>query len=71
MERTRVESSAIASVGYAPERRRMEVEFTSGRVYEYTGVPESVYRGMLGAESHGRYFTAHVRSAGFPCRKLR
>lgn len=70
MERIPVESSSIASVGYLPEEQRMEVEFVTGRLYAYDEVPEPVFRGLLAAESKGRFFSTHVRPAGFPYRKL-
>ena len=56
MKRTPVESSMLASVGYDPATRVLELEFTSGRVYRYGEVEEEVYRGLLAAESKGRYF---------------
>lgn len=62
MERMPVESTTLRSVGYDAETRVLEVEFTSGKVYQYADVPESVYRELLGAESLGRYFSASVRN---------
>ena len=61
MRRTRVDSSAIESVGYDPETAVLEVEFTSGEVYRYFAVPRSVYRDLVGADSPGHYFGEHVR----------
>jgi len=43
-------------VGYDQEQRVLEIEFTSGAVYQYSGVPPEVHRGLIAAESHGRYF---------------
>ncbi len=70
MERQRVESSMLREVGYDPERRTLEVEFTSGQVYEYSDVPPEVYAGLLRAESLGQYFHENVRGA-FSYRRLR
>lgn len=70
MTRIPVNSSSIASVGYLPEKRLMEVEFVTGRLYAYEEVPEPVFRGLLEAESVGRYFSTHVRPAGFRYQKL-
>lgn len=70
MKRIPVESSSIASVGYLPGERRMEVEFVTGRLYAYEDVPEPVFRGFLEAESKGRFFSTHVRPAGFGYRKI-
>lgn len=65
IERTPVRSSALRSVGYDQERRGLEIEFTSGAVYQYFDVPAEVYRGLMAAESHGRYFHQHVRDKSY------
>jgi hypothetical protein len=70
MERQKVESSMLREVAYDPETRTLEVEFTSGGVYEYHDVPPEVYADLLRAESHGQYFRAHVRGA-YPYRRLK
>jgi hypothetical protein len=61
MRRSRVESSAIRSVGYERETAMLEVEFTSDRVYRYFAVPPSVYEGLLNAQSAGAYFNRCIR----------
>lgn len=61
MRRTSVSSSNLASVGYDPEQFILEVEFLSGSVYHYYDVPEQVYRGLMGASSHGTYFGEYIR----------
>ncbi len=70
MERQKVESSMLREVGYDPETRTLEVEFTSGGVYEYYDVPPEVYDGLLRAESYGQYFQANIRDT-YPYRRLR
>jgi hypothetical protein len=61
MKREPVESEAILRVGYDGRRRVLEIEFVDHDVYAYFDVPASVYRGLMQAESHGRYFAGHVR----------
>jgi hypothetical protein len=58
---TFVESSLIQAVGYDPERRLLEIAFTSGLVYWYANVPLEVYAALLAAESKGEYFQKHIR----------
>lgn len=58
MERQSVESSVISAVGYS---NVLEIQFESGRVYQYYDVPKDIYEGMLNAESKGRYFNANIR----------
>ena len=61
MERIPLESEALASIGYDPAQRVLEVEFASGRVYQYFGVPQSEVQRMLEAPSQGAYFSDRVR----------
>lgn len=66
MERRSVNSSNIAAIGYDPERQILEVEFNSGSVYHYLGVPEHLHLGLMSADSHGRFLNQHIKEAGFP-----
>jgi hypothetical protein len=61
MIRTRVQSSDLRSVGYDPTTQTLEIEFRSGGIYQFRGVPESVYRSLMQASSHGTYFHAHIK----------
>jgi len=65
IHRAAVSSSAMRSVGYDPGRQILEIEFTGGQVYQYHGVPEVVYEGLMTADSHGRYFHRHIKNAGY------
>ncbi|TWI03774.1 KTSC domain-containing protein [Luteimonas cucumeris] len=65
MRREPVESDALRSVGYDPDRRILEIEFNSGTVYRYFDVPENVHTGLMTAGSHGEFFARHIRDAGF------
>lgn len=61
MERFPIESEVLASVGYDASRRVLEVEFTSGRVYQYFGVPPREVQRLVDAQSRGAYFSRCVR----------
>lgn len=56
-----VDSSHLSRVRYEEERRRLEIEFLEGGVYEYYEVPPAEFDGLLAAESHGSYFHEHIR----------
>ncbi|MBL8127022.1 MAG: KTSC domain-containing protein [Chloroflexia bacterium] len=60
MQRQPVESSMLRSAGYDPAREILELEFTSGRIYRYFGVPEDIFADLLSAESKGRYFLDQI-----------
>jgi hypothetical protein len=61
MQRERVASSVIASVGYDPDDRILEIEFHTGRIYDYFGVAPSVHEALRAAGSLGHYFNEHIR----------
>jgi hypothetical protein len=61
MHRQTVSSSAISSVGYDERSAILEVEFSSGVVYDYLQVPKKVYRDLLKAPSKGGFVSRRVR----------
>lgn len=66
MERTVVSSSNIASIGYDETIAVLEIGFLNGRVYQYSGVPEEIYQGLMSAGSHGVYFNQVIKKGGYP-----
>ena len=62
MERVSVSSSNIASVGYDDASQNLEVEFLTGAIYEYYGVPGSVYQELVNASSVGGYFAQRIKN---------
>ncbi len=70
MQRQGIESTSIRSVGYDPGEEVLEVEFQSGGVYQYIGVPQAAYEGLLAARSKGRYFGDFIRLQ-YPYEKIR
>ena len=61
MERQSVSSSNIASIGYDANSQTLEVEFKSGRIYQYYNVPLSEYNGLMNASSHGKYLNQYIK----------
>lgn len=64
---TYILSSNLEAIGY--QKGKLYVRFNSGHVYEYTGVPFSVFTALNEAESAGQYFNKNVRTT-FQYRKL-
>ena len=60
MTRQNVSSSNLRSVGY--DNSTLEIEFNSGSIYQYSGVPANVYAALMGASSHGTYFNANIKN---------
>jgi uncharacterized protein len=61
MDRRRVDSSNIESIGYDPQSQTLEIEFQNGHIYQYFDVPEPVYQNLMAAGSHGKYFSDNVK----------
>lgn len=70
MDRTSVNSSTNAAIGYDPETSTQEVEFKNETGYAYDGVPVEVYDGIINCDSHGKCLNAHVKERS-PCRCIR
>ncbi|TRZ49770.1 KTSC domain-containing protein [bacterium] len=65
MERTPVQSSSVSSVGYDRDSSTIEIEFLNGSVYQYFGVPESIFNGLMNAPSKGIFLDQFVKKAGY------
>ena len=64
-----LESKLLAAAAYVASRRLLYLRFHSGEVYRYFTFPAEQYQDFLDAESHGRYFLAHIRNQ-FPYERL-
>ncbi len=62
MERTPVSSSNISAIGYDSDNQVLEVEFTNGSVYSYSGVPPGEHEGFMNTDSKGQYFHANIKN---------
>ena len=62
MERTPVQSSNVAEIGYEPSSMTLEVLFTNGNLYQYFDLPEAVYLDLMASESKGKYLHANIRN---------
>jgi hypothetical protein len=62
MDRVPVSSSSIASVGYDPDSRTLEVEFRKGGIYQYFRVPKDVHEDLMGSSSKGQYHHQNIKN---------
>lgn len=62
MDRYTVASSNVKSVGYDSQSQTLEVEFVSGTIYQYYGVPENIYEHMMKEESKGRFMNIYIKN---------
>ena len=63
MERHPVASSNLESVGYDSETETLEVEFSSGSIYQYYNVPDNMYEQLMQADSKGGFLNTHIKNA--------
>jgi hypothetical protein len=61
MERTPVSSSSLHAVGYDADASVLEIEFVSGSIYQYDGVPQSEFDALMSAGSKGKHFNASIK----------
>jgi len=59
--RQRIESTAIAAIGYSKRRHILEIEFVNGAIYRYLDVPPTVHRELMSAESKARFYDSNIR----------
>lgn len=62
MSRTGLNSTSLAAAGYLDRQALLELEFRSGAVYRYFGVPAETYEALLRAQSKGGYFNRYIRN---------
>lgn len=61
MERTKVVSSNIQSIGYDEKTKTLEVEFYNQKVYQYNPITQEGYALLMGAESIGSFFSRFIK----------
>jgi hypothetical protein len=59
----KVKSSNIKGVFYNKGQKALDVVFINEAHYRYKEVPEETYKGLLEAESAGKYFYAKIRGS--------
>jgi hypothetical protein len=70
MERKRINSSTIRSVGYDAGKQVLEIEFSSGSIVQYTGVSPEVHRRFMSSPSPGSFYQDQI-DENFPYKKIR
>ena len=62
-------STVIKRFDYRPESQQLVIQFTSGRRYLYSRVPEEAVRQFRSAFSKGTHFNRYIREC-YPCEEL-
>ncbi len=61
MKREPVSSSAITSIGYDADARKLEIEYAGGRVWHYHDVSPDNHQALMDAPSHGAHLNAFIK----------
>lgn len=63
MDRIRLKSNDIQSVGYDESLQILEIQFRHGGIYRYFGVPKKIYDGLVkSVMSHGQYHERYIKN---------
>lgn len=65
----KLDSSNLDTADYHEDSQTLTIKFKSGQEWEYYDCPERIYKGLLGAESAGKYFNANIKGK-FRCQKI-
>ena len=57
-----VASSNIKAIGYDPQTETLEVEFHSGSIYQYYGVPDHLHGQIMQAPSKGKFLHIYIKN---------
>lgn len=55
-------SSQVKAIRYFDDTKTLEVDFVTGKTYQYYEVPETIYEAALAAASIGKFINANVKS---------
>jgi len=70
MERKKVSSSQIRSIGYESSSQTLEVEMSDGTVWQYSRVPSEVHRRLMAAPTIASYYRDNIEEE-YSRRRLR
>jgi KTSC domain len=51
----------MSAVGYDAQSRRMKIAFAQGHTYDFCGVPQQIFDGLLRASSKGSYYNDFIK----------
>ncbi len=69
MNWVQVQSEMLAAAAYDPAWQQLYLEFRTGEIYCYRGVPIKAYQELLVAKSKGTYARAHILNS-YPYQRI-
>jgi hypothetical protein len=70
MEMQTVSSSDISAIGYDFDSATLRIDFIKSGLYEYYGVSQELYEGLMDAPSKGQYLNQNIKKGGYSYAKL-
>lgn len=61
MQRNKVKSSTVKSIGYDAPTKILHIEYNQGGVYAYHNVSEDVHKALITAKSIGKHIATHIK----------
>jgi hypothetical protein len=58
---TTLNSTFLKEASYDSSTRTLTVIFNNGRTYSYQNVDQSIYQGLINADSSSRFFGSQIR----------
>ncbi|MCC3565318.1 MULTISPECIES: KTSC domain-containing protein [unclassified Microcoleus] len=56
-----VDSAMASAIGYNEEAQVLQIEFSSGSVYQYSDVESEIWESLQEADSTGRFFNSEIK----------
>ncbi len=66
-----VVSSNISTVGFDAGKKRLCVQFQTGKCYEYTDVSSETFVKLITAQSTGKSFSELIKKGGFKFKQIK
>lgn len=63
MNRDPVSSTNIVSAGYDDASQTLEIEFSSGSIYQYYNIEPTIFDQFLRAPSKGQFLNVYIKNA--------
>jgi hypothetical protein len=70
LDRKKVNADKIRSIGYDAGSQVLEIEFSDGKVVQYSRVPSEVHRRLMAAPTIVSYFRDHIEDE-YTAKRLR
>jgi KTSC domain len=70
MEMKKVSAGKLRAIGYDAGSRTLQVEFDTGSVIQYGGVPQETFRRLSSAGSMWSYFRDNIEEE-YPAKRLK